>query len=326
MTGSDMSPSTAPEGMGFPEHIARILDAYGVAADTKAALFDLYVTLGDEVLEVFADLAENVASASMLRPEDTRTIRARVVERYVRRSHPRWLAGTPTPSLWHPRELGGRASGVALPLGELPVAARRVVGENQPLPDGVLVVGRNAHSGGRQETVSFDVVARELDDALALGRAEGQQHTMPGSVGETSATYDAIRGVALIWEIQPNVFKPSGPRNREIAKVYRRHRNWHLVTLTAAIEWLRQHETAVYIVRGAGLATTHEMNPAAPLAAEIPPMYDRTVARVLDALGMTVSEPTEMGELALLDSMVMNHALRQHVLREGAAGVIGRIG
>ena len=57
--------------MPFPPHIARILDDYRVPADTKAALFDLYVSMGDEVLEVFSDVAEGVASASLLTPEDT---------------------------------------------------------------------------------------------------------------------------------------------------------------------------------------------------------------------------------------------------------------
>ncbi|HEX7829311.1 MAG TPA: hypothetical protein VF787_06620, partial [Thermoanaerobaculia bacterium] len=122
--------------MSFPPHIARILDAYGVRADTKSALYELYLGLGDEVLDVFADLSEGVTSATMLEPDDTLTIRHEVVSRYLRRNHPLWLDGKATASLWHPREAEGRASGAAVPIGELPDAAKQVVGENQPLPDG----------------------------------------------------------------------------------------------------------------------------------------------------------------------------------------------
>ena len=41
--------------MPFPEHIDRVFNAFGVPADTKAALYDLYVSMGPEVLEVFSD-------------------------------------------------------------------------------------------------------------------------------------------------------------------------------------------------------------------------------------------------------------------------------
>ena len=251
--------------MPFPAHIERVLDAYAVRADTKAALYDLYLTLGDEVLEVFADVAEGVTTAASLEPDDTLVLREKVVERYLRRNHPLWLEGKPTPSLWHPRSAEGRASGAALPIGEIPEAARNIIPADQPIPDGILILGRNAHSGGRAETISFDVVARDLDDALAIGRALGQQHPLPGSVGETSATYNAACGIALVWEVQPNVFKPAGDRNREIAKVYRRHRNWHLVTLASALDWLVAHQAAIFILHGIGLSVAHELNPEAPM-------------------------------------------------------------
>lgn len=308
--------------MSFPTHIAEILDAYGVRADTKTALYDLYVSLGDEVLEVFADLAEGAASTTELAPEDTELIRARVVERYLRRNHPRWLAGQPTASLWHPREAEGRASGAALPLGEISDAARSLVGDTQPVPDGIVILGRNAHYGGRTDTISFDVVARDLDDAIALGAAIGQQHTMPGSAGETSGSYDGARNAALIWEVQPNVYKPAGERNRAIAKLYRKHRNWHLLTLTAAFEWLAQQQAAIFVLRGDALATTHEVNPAKPVSKTVAENHDRTVAQVVTALGLELVEPSASDELELLDSRVMNHALRQHVLRAGAGGAI----
>lgn len=299
--------------MSFPAHIGRILDAYGVRADTKASLFDLYVSMGDEVLEVFADVAESSPAVAALLPEDTAQIRSKVVERYLRRNHPQWLAGQPTASLWHPRVAEGRASGLAMPL-------RRH--EN---PDGIVMLGRNAHYGGRQETISFDVVAAHLEDAINIGRAAGQQHTMPGSVGETSGTFDAAAGIALIWEIQPNVYKPSADRNREIAKVYRRHRDWHVLTLTAALEWLCAQQCAVYILRGEALAATHEVNPEKPVSPTIVTLHNRTVEQVAHTLGVTLRDTNDDDGLLLLDSVVMNHALRQHVLQNGPAGSIWRV-
>jgi len=297
----------------FPEHIGRILDAYGIRSDTKAALYDLYVSLGDEVLEVFADLAESSPALDTLLPEDTTRIRATVVERYLTRNHPRWLAGQPTASLWHPRVTEGRASGLAMPL-------RRT-----EKPDGVLMLGRNAHYGGRQETISFDVVAAGLADAIAIALATGQQHTMPGSVGQTSGTFDAAAGIALIWEIQPNVYKPSGDRNRAIAKVYRRHRDWHLVTLTAAIDWLRAQQCATYILRGEALAATHEVNPGKPVSQTIVTLHNRTVDEVARTAGFALTDTNDQDGLLLLDSAVMNHALRKHVLQHGPAGAISRV-
>jgi len=294
----------------FPAHIDRVLTQFGIRADTKAALYDLYIAMGDEVLEVFADIAEGVV-ASKLEPDDTLMIRSRVVERFLRRNHPQWLDGKPTASLWHPREAEGRASGVAIPLGEV---------EN-----GMLMLGRNAHYGGRTNTISFDIIPKSLDDAIAVGQAIGQQHTLPGSVGQTSGTFESIRNVALLWEVQPNVYKPAGERNRAIAKTYRRHRNWHVETLAAAMEWLRDQECDAFILRGAALAPAHEVNPAKPVSETIIELHDRTVAEAARAVGAVLIEPTDADELILLDSSTMNHALRQHVLQTGARGAVYRI-
>lgn len=311
--------------MPFPPHIDHILTTYGIRAETKAALYDLYLSLGGEVLEVFADLAEGVTAASMLEPDDTLTIRETVVERYLRRNHPRWLEGLPTPSLWHPRAAEGRAAGAVVPQSALPNSARHVIGDDQPMPDGILMLGRNAHFGGRAETISFDVVARELDDALAIGKAAGQQHTIPGSVGSTSGTFDGAHKLALIWEVQPNVYKPAGERNRAIAKIYRRHRNWHLITLTAALEWLSAQSAVTFILRGDALAITHEVNPAKRVSEAIAALHDRTVTQVTSALGITLIEPTDADERELLETDVMNHALRKYVLKAGAAGTMWRL-
>ncbi len=312
--------------MPFPEHIARVFDDFGIAADTKDVLYDLYVTMGDEALEVFGDIAETVDSPASLRPEDCAPIRARVVERYLRRNHPRWADGIPTPSLYHPRAFEGRVSGAAIPLGELHPETAGLLEDDQPVPDGILVQGRNAHFGGRQETISFDYVASDLDDAIAIGLAEGQQHTLPGSVGETSGTLDAANGVALIWEIQPNVYKPSGERNRGIARVYRRHRNWHIVTLVAALQWLRNHGLKVYAVRGEALAATHEVNPEKPVSETIVTLHNRTVEHVTRGLGLPLTPATRDDELVLLNASVMNVGLHKHVTLFGAAGAVWRVG
>jgi len=303
--------------MPFPDHIERIFEAFRVPADTKAALYELYVSMGDEALEVFGDMAESVDPSS-LRPEQCAVIRSELVERYLRRNHPLWIEGKPTPSFYRPRLLEGRASGVVIPLGEIPFL------DVQPVPDGVMVQGRNAHFGGRSETISFDIIDCNLDDAIALGRAAGRQHTLPGSAGATSGTTDAMRQIALLWEIQPNVYKPTGDRNREISKVYRRHRNWHMLTLMSAIEWLREKSFEVFIVRGEALPATHEVDAANPVTPAIMALHDRTVTNVVDALGLQL-EPVEDEQL-LLDSTVMNTGLQKYVATAGVARAVWRVG
>lgn len=311
--------------MPFPDHIERVFDAFGVRADTKAALFDLYLSMGAEVLEVFSDIAETVRLPSELTPEDTMLIREQVIERYLRKNHPRWTEGTPTPSLWYPRAMQGRASGLATPLGPIPDAARKAVGEAQPIPDGFLMLGRNAHFGGRDSTISFDVIPAELEDAIAIGRAQGQQHTLPGSVGETTGTLDAATNVALLWEVQPNVYKPAGDRNRAISRIYRRHRNWHVVTLASAITWLRDKGCMIYILRGEALAATHEVNPEKPVSEMIVNLHNRTTRQVVSALGLTLLDADEDDAQILVNAEVMNHALGVEVARTGIGGLVWRL-
>jgi hypothetical protein len=309
--------------MPFPSHIERVFEAFRVPADTKAALYDLYVSLGDEALEVFGDIAESIDDSSTLRPEHCTAIRAQLVARYLTRNHPLWLNGKPTPSFYRPRLLEGRASGVAIPLGEIPGHAKL---DDQPLPDGIVVQGRNAHFGGRSETISFDVIPRDLDDAITIGRALGQQHTLPGSVGATSGTTDALHQIALLWEIQPNVYKPTADRNSEIARVYRRHRNWHVITLLAAIEWLRAKSFRVFIIRGEALPATHEVNTAKPVTPSIIALHNRTVSTVTRALDLDLFPATHDDEQLLINSTVMNTGLQKHVAGGGAGGAVWRVG
>jgi hypothetical protein len=307
--------------VAFPEHIERVFEAFGVPPDTKNAVYELYVAMGEEALEVFGEIAESVPSPADLRPEHTQTVRNRVVERYLTRNHPQWLDGIPTGSLYRPRALEGRASGLALPLG--PVEPK-LLGGDQPVPAGILMQGRNAHFGGRQETISFDFIAYELADAIAIGQAAGQQHTLPGSVGETSGSVDGASSLALIWEIQPNVYKPAGDRNRNISKIYRRHRNWHIITLVSALEWLRARDFRTYIVRGEALAATHEVNPEKPVSPAIVALHNRTVTNVAEGLDIKLIPATRDDEQLLLESDVMNVGLHNHVATYGASDAIWR--
>jgi hypothetical protein len=311
--------------MPFPTHIERIFEAFRIAPDTKAALYDLYVSMGEEALHVFGDIAESVDDPSTLRPEQCAAIRDELVARYLTRNHPEWLAGRPTPSFYRPRLLEGRASGVAIPLGEISSRAAAML-DDQPLPDGIVVQGRNAHFGGRSETISFDVIPRILDDAVSLGRAAGRQHTLPGSAGATSGTTDSAKQIALLWEIQPNVYKPAGERNRDIAKLYRRHRNWHVITLLTAIEWLRAKSFRVFIVRGDALRATHEEDASKPLTPAIIEFHERTIANVIEALGLSLDAADADDEEMLINSTVMNTGLGKYVAEHGAGSAIWRVG
>ncbi|HUJ14979.1 MAG TPA: hypothetical protein VL284_14430 [Thermoanaerobaculia bacterium] len=307
--------------MSFPPHIERVFEIFGVPPDTKNAIYELYVAMGEEALEVFGEIAESVDSPSNLRPEHCAEVRSRVVERYLTRNHPLWCEGHPTASLYRPRVLEGRASGLAIPLG--PVTPNGVA-DDQPVPEGILMQSRNAHFGGREGTISFDLIPPDLADAIAIGQALGQQHTLPGSVGETTGTLDGERSLALIWEIQPNVYKPAGDRNRNIARLYRRHRNWHIITLVAALEWLRSKRFRVYILRGEALAATHEVNPSKPVSQTIIDLHNRTVANVTSGLEIALKPATRDDEQLLLDSTLMNTGLLEHVTFHGAAGAIWR--
>jgi hypothetical protein len=121
------------------------------------------------------------------------------------------------------------------------------------------------------------------------------------------------------------VFKPAGDRNRAISKVYRRHRNWHIVTLIAALRWLADRNCRMFVLRGSALATTHEVNPAKPVSEMIAAHHDRTVEEVVTALGYRLAELDAGDEELLLESSVMNHALQKHVEREGSAGLMYKI-
>lgn len=318
----------------FPEHLGQILDRFGVTAATQAALYDLYLSMGSEALDAFAEwTATTGIDPSNAQPHDMEVIRTMAVDRYLRRNHESWLKGDPTPTLFHPREGEGRFAGVAASLGALRSGADGVAGEafalassmltgGQSLPPGVLMLSRNGHYGGRSKTVSFEIIPDSLEDAVLLSRAEGRQHTLPGSAGETTGTLDG--SLALIWEIQPNVLKPEGERNREIRGIYGKHRNWHIATLTAALAWLRTKVADIWIVRGDALSTVHEVNPAKPVGELVPALHDRTVKTVTEGMGIFLTEPPEHDRQLLLESELMNTALGTAVRENGPAPYLWR--
>lgn len=310
--------------MAFPPHIEQVLVSYGIAPDLKAALYDHWLAIGDISLEAFADAAE----AEEPLEQAVARLPRRAAELYLRRYHHLWQGGAATQSFWKPRNQ--RGAGVVMPLGNLPetteFAGRLhrslgiLLGEGQPVPSGIVTVSKNAHFGGRLDTISFDVVVEPLESAVAVALAEGRQHTVPGSVGETSGTVDEEDRIALLWEIQPNVLKPSVERNREIDAQWRRHRNWHRTTLAAALLWLTEREYRVAIIEGSALRDTHEVNPEQPIGATIVANHDRTVEAVTAGLGLAL-EPAGAG----LWEPLMNHGLRQRLLQSGDQGLLREV-
>ncbi|HEX7139562.1 MAG TPA: hypothetical protein VF219_17045, partial [Vicinamibacterales bacterium] len=105
----------------------------------------------------------------------------------------------------------------------------------------------------------------------------------------------------------------------------RKHRNWHVVTLAAAVDWLREKETKTFILRGEALAPTHEVNPNKPVSPAIVEHHDRTVAQVVSAFGCTLADPSPDDGTLVLNANVMNHALRKHAEQRGVAAVMWRI-
>ena len=322
--------------MSFPPHIARVLDQYGISAATKAALFDAYVQMGQHSLEAFSELCESFPSPSAIEPSDLSRLRELAVSRYLGAAHGAWLAGRPTASFFAPRGAQGRANGLTAPLGSIGEVGegafaglvRRetaaIVGEGQPVPRGILLMSRNGHYGGRDDTISFDLVCDRLADALDVARAAGRQHTAPGSIGETSGTHDGVARIALLWEIQPNAWKPQGERNRAIAKIWRRNRNWHVATLVAAIRWLQRAGSAIYLLRGSALQSTHEVNPKEPVTDALVELHDRTVANVVHGLGGILREPSAGEGEALAGARLMNTGLSKLVAADGVAAAVWR--
>jgi hypothetical protein len=319
----------------FPPDVEALLTQFGIRPETKAALYDLYLSAGPAAIETFGELADEAGSISGLQPADVGRVRHQIAERYVTQNHGRWLDGEATQSFWRPRMLEGRVSGLVRPLNRIsrglasvdPLAARieRIIGDDQPYPDGLLLMGRHAHAGGRLDTISFDLVPLDAEDAAKLSCGSGRQHTLPGSIGATSGTYNDMIGAVLLWEIQPNVWKPSAERNEELRGIWRRLRNWHVATLAAAVQWAWKDAILIYAVAGRALAATHEVNPEEPLTDTVAAAHDRTIERVVGASGGVIRTATPAEIDSLLEAEVMNVSLSRHVAEPEGREAILRI-
>jgi hypothetical protein len=322
----------------FPEHIEEVLLRFGVSPATRAALHRLYLSYGGDALEAFADLAASVdRPVSSIEPEELGGIRESVVRRFLGRHHGTWVEGLATPSFYHPRDLEGQASGITIPLGAIGQGSRseysdrversvrELLGERQPMPEGLLTVTRHGHYCGRQGTVSFEVVAADLEVAIEIGLAAGRQHSLPGAIGGTTASFDPIGRVGVLWEIQPNVLKPSAERNASIGRFFRRHRNWHVTTLVAALEWLRDREARVFVLRREALAATHQVDPDAMFTDVVQSHYERTVQRVVDHLGLALDEASGEEGDEILESWLLNVGAGEFIREWGAAAALWRV-
>lgn len=283
--------------VSLPRAVSDAFLRHGVPADTIAWADDLYRHLGPPVVDA---VSEVVATAGVqpagLRPEHLEGVRALLGERYLRAHHAAWARGGASPAFWCDRALEAAARGIVSPLGELEsgstafsarvaLAALRAAGPNQAPPRGLLLVSQNAHRGNQEGTLAFDLVPARLDDALALNAAVGRHHTLPGSIGETSGRALAEPPLAVVWEVQPNLYKPAGDRNRGAGGAWRRHRAWPLATATAALAWLVERGYRAFVLKGDALRAAHEVNPAEPLSPEIERLHDRTLQAAARGLG-----------------------------------------
>lgn len=322
--------------MLFSERVESVLNSFGVLPATKAALHDLYLHMGDDVFDAFADVADACGGPAAVEAEALKRMRPLVAMAYLRRNHCRWLDGKSTPSFYFPRLIEGHASGFFSPLCRLgderdgmALALRdmtqSIAGSGQPVPEGVVLLGKNSHYCGRINTITFDVVCGDLEQALLVSQAEGRHHTAPGSLGATSGSYDGAAHLALLWEIQPHVYKPGNGRNAAINKVYRRHRNWHLATLIAALRWLADAHATVLILRGEALRPTHELNKNEPLSDAIVAMHEQTVRRVVAGMGLALSAPAAEIGRELADSGLASGALSRFIEQAGIATALYQV-
>lgn len=309
--------------MSLPRAIAQTLVDHGFAPEVRARVGELYRFLGPSAVEALIDLTEGrERMPSDLVASDLDEVRAIAGARYLRAHHEHWKAGSPTPTFWRDRTMEGGATGLAIPLGDLedesnPFAARvaaaaaRAAGPDQPRPQGLLVLSKGGHYGNRPGEFSLDLIPSDLESALAVNESLGQQHTLPGSVGETSGTVLDDSRLALVWEIQPNIFKPSKDRNQSANKAFRRHRNWHLVTSIAAFAWLEENGLSAHVLAASALALAHEVNPDKPVTPEIEAFHSRTVTRALSGLGLAtaphVDGPDREDLWKLVDQVFSHH-------------------
>jgi len=298
--------------VSLPRSASLALLRFGVAAETIAWLDDLHRHLGPPVVDALRELVESRGlSPEKLLPEDLEAIRPMLGGRYLHTHHGAWSACSSSPAFWCDRSAPGAARGIVTALGDVgvgstPFAARvsqAASREGQSPPRGLLLFSQNAHRGNQEGTFAFDLVPSGLLDALALNAAAGRHHTVPGSIGETSGRALFEPPLAIVWEVQPNVYKPLGARNRAAAPAYRRHRAWPIVTAVAALSWLVERGYRVFVLRGEALRAAHEVNPCEPLSTEIERLHDRTLLDAASRLGFVLHPPEPGAVPAVLASL-----------------------
>lgn len=288
--------------MTLPAQLSETLVRFGVPAEAMAGLDDLYRHLGPGVVDALSEVVDlSGVAASALGPAQLERIRPTLGARFLRQHHASWRAGLSTPGFWRDRSYAGAASGLAIPLGDLAepttptaarvaAAAREAAGPDQPPPRGLLLLSQGSHRNSQPDVFAFDLVPSELEEALAVNDTAGRHHTLPGSVGETSGRLLSEPEVAIVWETQPNLFKPQGERNRGAGRAYRRHRLWPLVTTAAAFHHLLESGRRVFVLKGAFLKAAHEADPGQPLVPETERLHDLTMSRAASALGVRLHE------------------------------------
>lgn len=322
--------------MALPERVAAILASWGVGTDVRARLAEHHRFLGQPAIDAFVDLVESGGRRpDELEPADLDGLRARAGERYLGECHAKWLAREPTPGFWRDRTIEGAPAGLVTPLGDLAAphddltrriseAAALASGPDQPRPQGMLLLSRNAHYGNRPGEFSVDLVPSTFEHACAVNRGVGQQHTLPGSIGEASGTATGDPPVAVLWEIQPNIYKPSADRNREANAAWRKHRNWHLMTSIGALAWLLHNGYRVHVLRAEALQLAHEVNPDKPVSADIEAFHERTLGAALEAMGLRRRAPDDADAASLGRTLDVTLSHR----REGRAieAMVDRVG
>ncbi len=317
--------------MSLPRGVAEALVRFGIPADTLAWIDDQHHLLGAGVIDVVGETLDGGrVLPQALTVADLAHVRGTLGERYLQRHHPGWCAGVPSPGFWRDRDLGG-GSGLVVPLGnleegQLPRVAAAATQRDQPPPRGLVLLSRQTHVGNHPGSFAFYLVPADIREAVALGHAVGRQHTVPGSIGQTSGR--TAENVALVWEVQPNLLRPSGNRNRGAARAWRRHRSWPVATAAAALIWLAGHDYRIYVLRGEALRATHEVDPLQPLSDAIAALHDRTFATAAAALGFSLEPPAgEDADVLLgLAKLGLSDLLRAEGLGAALQRVRGGVG
>jgi hypothetical protein len=321
--------------VSLPPRFARVLVEHGIAADTRLRIEDLYYSLGAGVMDALADLAEQLnVLPPEITPQHLERVRLIMGERFLARHHPEWLAGQGTRGFWQDRGMAGAVGGSIRSLGLLdedggPALVERVraacggvLAEGQPGPRGLLLLALDSHSAARPGTFTLEVVPRDLESAQVLNRCVGRQHSTPGSIGETSGTLMPDDGPAVVWEVQPNVYKPTSERNREARSVVGKHRSWPVVTTVAAFAWLRGEGRRVFVLRPEALRPAHEVNPRdEPLGDELLPLHERNVRAAADALGLELVAPAADFDATLL-ARAVSPRLERELHAKGAEALL----